>query len=148
VTGTKTCRSCGADKSPNEFRKRGDRDALRPHCRTCEAQMRADRRVRNQPDAPVVPEPSYPKFWPVTSAGPWTRDANCRGKDPDLFFPTRGERTQPAKDICASCPVRLQCLEYALANQEGFGVWGGLSAKQRQRILIRRNAERRGQVAS
>jgi len=75
----------------------------------------------------------------------WQENANCLGVDPDLFFPERGASTREAKGVCAGCEVRLECLEYALGNGEKFGIWGGLSERERrrlrrQRALARRNA--------
>jgi WhiB family transcriptional regulator, redox-sensing transcriptional regulator len=58
----------------------------------------------------------------------------CRGTDPDVFFPDRGESLEPAKRICGECVVRDECLEHALANGERFGVWGGTSERERRRI--------------
>src|ERR687895_94786 len=60
----------------------------------------------------------------------WQEQANCLGVDPDLFFPERGASTREAKSVCRSCEVRLECLEYALANAEKFGIWGGLSERE------------------
>ncbi len=62
----------------------------------------------------------------------------CRGVDPDLFFPDRGESLEPAKRICGECAVRDECLEHALANGERFGVWGGTSERERRRIRRQR----------
>ena len=53
---------------------------------------------------------------------------------PDLFFPELGESTVRAKKLCGSCPVKLQCLEYALDAGESIGVWGGTSPKERWRL--------------
>jgi WhiB family transcriptional regulator, redox-sensing transcriptional regulator len=61
----------------------------------------------------------------------WKLDAACRGTDPDLFFPERGEATWPAKAICADCPVADDCLDAGM--WEKFGIWGGLSERQRRR---------------
>jgi WhiB family redox-sensing transcriptional regulator len=58
--------------------------------------------------------------------------ANCRGLDPDLFFPERGEDSSQAKAVCRECPVQFDCLDYALANGEKFGIWGSLSERQRR----------------
>ena len=69
----------------------------------------------------------------------WMRSGECLGADPDLFFPERGEPTEPAKEMCARCPVRATCLEYALANGEMHGIWGGMSERQR-RVERRRRA--------
>ena len=73
----------------------------------------------------------------------WKSKANCMGVDPDLFFPERGMSTREAKEVCRGCVVREDCLEYALANGEKFGIWGGLSERERRRIrragaLVRR----------
>lgn len=65
----------------------------------------------------------------------WRDDALCTQTDPDAFFPETGETASPAKKVCDSCKVAEQCLEYALANDEAFGVWGGLSAKERRRLV-------------
>lgn len=74
----------------------------------------------------------------------WQSQANCLGVDPDLFFPERGASTREAKEVCNNCVVRDDCLEYALANSEKFGIWGGLSERERRRIRRKRNAERQG----
>jgi WhiB family redox-sensing transcriptional regulator len=76
----------------------------------------------------------------------WQRQANCMGVDPDLFFPERGASTREAKEVCRGCVVREDCLEFALVNSEKFGIWGGLSERERRRIRRRRSAERRGEV--
>jgi WhiB family redox-sensing transcriptional regulator len=68
----------------------------------------------------------------------WQLQANCLGVDPDLFFPERGASTKEAKAVCRGCQVREQCLEYALANGEKFGIWGGLSERERRRIRRQR----------
>lgn len=62
----------------------------------------------------------------------WQADALCRQVDPDLWFPELGERDAAAKRICADCPVTGECLDWALATDERFGVWGGLSAAERR----------------
>lgn len=68
----------------------------------------------------------------------WQNEANCLGVDPDLFFPDRGTSTREAKEICRGCVVRLDCLEYALTNGEKFGIWGGLSERERRRLRRQR----------
>lgn len=65
---------------------------------------------------------------------PWAEHGACRGADPDLFFPERGQDTTRAKKVCTTCPVRQQCLSYALSHGERFGVWGGLSGRERRRL--------------
>jgi len=68
----------------------------------------------------------------------WQYRAACRGADPDLFFPQQGESADPARRVCARCPVRAQCLEYALANAIWHGVWGGLAERERRELRTRR----------
>jgi WhiB family transcriptional regulator, redox-sensing transcriptional regulator len=70
--------------------------------------------------------------------GPWIEDAACRGMDPHLFFPTRGEAATEGLAICATCTVTEECLAYAIANGETWGTFGGMSAKQR-RIILRKS---------
>ena len=73
----------------------------------------------------------------------WQTRANCMGVDPDLFFPERGASTREAKEVCRGCGVREDCLEYALANGEKFGIWGGLSERERRRLRRARAMSRR-----
>lgn len=61
----------------------------------------------------------------------WQTDAACRGMDPALWYPERGADTDPAKEICAHCPVRADCAE--AGRPERFGIWGGLTERQRRR---------------
>lgn len=63
----------------------------------------------------------------------WSDDAACAGVDPDLFFPDEGEHPTEALAICAVCPVRAECLEEAIRTDERHGVWGGMTARQRNR---------------
>lgn len=70
----------------------------------------------------------------------WTADALCAQTDPDEFFPEKGGSTRHAKAICARCPVQAECVDYALDNDERFGIWGGLSERERRRINRRRLA--------
>ena len=70
----------------------------------------------------------------------WQADALCSQTDPEAFFPDKGGSTKQAKKVCAACPVREQCLQYAIDNSERYGVWGGLSEKERRRVA-------RGRVA-
>jgi WhiB family transcriptional regulator, redox-sensing transcriptional regulator len=64
----------------------------------------------------------------------WMALAACRGVDPELFYTERGESTREAKAVCAGCPVREECLLYAVANVERYGVWGGRSERERRRM--------------
>jgi len=67
----------------------------------------------------------------------WQSDALCAQTDPESFFPEKGGSTRDAKRICTSCEVRGECLEYALANDERFGIWGGLSERERRKLRRR-----------
>ncbi len=81
----------------------------------------------------------------------WYAQANCLGVDPDLFFPERGASTREAKEVCRGCVVKDDCLEFALANGEKFGIWGGMSERERRRVRRSRALARRqsdGGVAS
>ena len=64
----------------------------------------------------------------------WQGRANCMGVDPDLFFPERGASTREAKEVCRGCVVREDCLDYAITNGEKFGIWGGMSERERRRV--------------
>jgi len=74
--------------------------------------------------------------------------AACRGCDPAMFYPERGEAVAPAKAVCQSCPVAKPCLEYALAGGEKFGLWGGTSERERRRMRKDRAAIKRQQPAA
>jgi len=73
----------------------------------------------------------------------WQDYANCRGADADLFFPERGASTRKAKAICAQCEVRVDCLDFAIRNGEKFGIWGGMSERERRRVRRARTVARR-----
>ena len=64
----------------------------------------------------------------------WQERASCRGVDAELFFPASDEEAVAGKAICASCPVRLACLAFGLERNEKFGIWGGLTEKERNRL--------------
>ena len=78
----------------------------------------------------------------------WQDDANCLGVDPDLFFPERGASTREAKEVCRGCVVRGECLEFALQNGEKFGIWGGLSERERRRIRRQRAQSARSSLGA
>jgi WhiB family redox-sensing transcriptional regulator len=67
----------------------------------------------------------------------WQERALCAQTDPEAFFPEKGGSTREAKRICAGCEVRAECLEYALAFDERFGIWGGLSERERRKLKRR-----------
>ena len=64
----------------------------------------------------------------------WQERSLCAQTDPEAFFPEKGGSTREAKRICQGCQVKDECLEYALANDERFGIWGGLSERERRRL--------------
>ncbi|HZH22992.1 MAG TPA: WhiB family transcriptional regulator [Geodermatophilus sp.] len=66
----------------------------------------------------------------------WRLDALCAETDPEAFFPEKGGSTRDAKRVCSGCSVRAECLEFALANDERFGIWGGLSERERRRLRL------------
>ncbi|WP_076696620.1 WhiB family transcriptional regulator [Tersicoccus sp. Bi-70] len=88
-----------------------------------------------------------PAIWlglPGTSPDPaddgelsWQADALCAQTDPEAFFPEKGGSTRDAKKVCGACTVRSQCLQYALENDERFGIWGGMSERERRRLRRR-----------
>ena len=67
----------------------------------------------------------------------WQDRALCSQTDPEAFFPEKGGSTREAKRICQGCEVRSDCLEYALAHDERFGIWGGLSERERRKLKKR-----------
>lgn len=77
-------------------------------------------------------------------AASWRDDALCAQVGSDLFFPEKGGSTRGAKKLCAGCDVREQCLEYALTREERFGIWGGLSERERRRVVLLRRRAARG----
>lgn len=67
----------------------------------------------------------------------WQERGLCAQTDPEAFFPEKGGSTREAKRVCLTCEVRAECLEYALANDERFGIWGGLSERERRKLKKR-----------
>jgi WhiB family transcriptional regulator, redox-sensing transcriptional regulator len=88
------------------------------------------------------PYPAQPWHAAAGEAGDadesWRLDALCAETDPEAFFPEKGGSTREAKRVCGGCAVREECLEYALGNDERFGIWGGLSERERRRIRLQR----------
>jgi len=64
----------------------------------------------------------------------WVADGLCAETDPEAFYPEKGGSAREAKRVCTHCTVRAECLSYALAHDERFGVWGGLSERERRRM--------------
>ncbi|QQS00116.1 MAG: WhiB family transcriptional regulator [Austwickia sp.] len=67
----------------------------------------------------------------------WQDRALCAQTDPEAFFPEKGGSTREAKRVCVGCDVRAECLDYALAKDERFGIWGGLSERERRKLKRR-----------
>jgi len=79
----------------------------------------------------LEPSPDSPE---AAAGGDWADQALCAQTDPEAFFPEKGGSTREAKRVCRSCDVRSECLEHALENDERFGIWGGLSERERRRV--------------
>ena len=67
----------------------------------------------------------------------WQERSLCSQTDPEAFFPEKGGSTREAKRICSRCEVKDECLEYALMHDERFGIWGGLSERERRKLKRR-----------
>jgi WhiB family redox-sensing transcriptional regulator len=84
-----------------------------------------------------TPDPSSASPLPLLGRGQapeWMDRGICHQTDPEAFFPEKGGSTREAKSVCATCPVAAECLDYALDNDERFGIWGGLSERDRRKI--------------
>jgi len=85
-----------------------------------------------------------PDLLNITASPVWMTSGLCAQVDPDLWFPEKGGSTREAKALCARCPVRPECLAYALEHDERFGIWGGASEGDRRRmrrlVFIRQGA--------
>ena len=77
----------------------------------------------------------------------WMQEGNCKDHPPATFFPSDGVGVDVARRICAGCPVREPCLEYALSNHIDHGVWGGASERERRRLLRRRRESRMAAIS-
>lgn len=87
------------------------------------------------PDAPVSAAPiAFETESEPLTPDQWQDRALCAQTDPEAFFPEKGGSTREAKKVCLGCEVRSECLEYALAHDERFGIWGGLSERERRRL--------------
>jgi WhiB family redox-sensing transcriptional regulator len=82
----------------------------------------------------------------------WAAQGACQHSDPELFFPVSSSgpaasQVARAKAVCTRCPVRGECLEFAIESGQDFGVWGGVSEGERRTIRRRRMRQRRAAVA-
>ena len=74
----------------------------------------------------------------ITAPGvAWQEQALCAQTGGDFFFPEPGSSVREAKRICGRCEVKAECLEYALGHDERFGIWGGLSERERRNLKRR-----------
>lgn len=73
----------------------------------------------------------------------WRADAACRNLDTEIFFPDSESDAGPALEVCAVCPVRAECLDWAIVNRQHDGIWGGTTESERKRIRRRRAAAAR-----
>ncbi len=85
-----------------------------------------------RPHLSVVPNDFDALFDEVEET--WQDRALCAQTDPEAFFPEKGGSTREAKRICSGCDVKAECLDYALHKDERFGIWGGLSERERRRL--------------
>ena len=92
--------------------------------------------ANGRPQLSLVPEQidSFGDDSDLSEEDQWQERALCAQTDPEAFFPEKGGSTREAKRICQGCEVKGMCLEYALANDERFGIWGGLSERERRRL--------------
>lgn len=81
----------------------------------------------------------FPKFTKQRSPGTWTRHAACLGHDPNLWFRDEHDHTTytHARNICAHCPVKSDCLAWALETNTQHGIFGGLTPRQRQHLRLK-----------
>lgn len=84
------------------------------------------------PSTGVLPRMFTTSFLPDPEG--WEADALCAQTDPEAFFPEKGGSTKAGKEICAMCEVTAKCLTYALEHDERFGIWGGLSERERRQM--------------
>ncbi|MGH3436879.1 MAG: WhiB family transcriptional regulator [Sciscionella sp.] len=89
------------------------------------------------PGAEPAEADAFAEFFDVPEEQEWQEQALCAQTDPEAFFPEKGGSTRDAKRICSGCEVRSECLEYALAHDERFGIWGGLSERERRKLKKR-----------
>jgi WhiB family redox-sensing transcriptional regulator len=118
-----------------------DGSARTGHRRTADnavGKARVENRVENRVDGGHVRKASAVRELFLLSveadeAG-WQERALCAQTDPEAFFPEKGGSTREAKKVCLTCEVRTDCLESALMNDERFGIWGGLSERERRKL--------------
>ncbi|SDJ33960.1 transcription factor WhiB [Frankineae bacterium MT45] len=90
--------------------------------------------IGDQTDITAAGDDELTSIFGLPDEESWQERALCSQTDPEAFFPEKGGSTREAKRICTGCEVRTECLEYALLNDERFGIWGGLSERERRRM--------------
>lgn len=127
---------CGHDESNLRQRLRSD-GYVRNRCRECTRQRDANRSTAIK--RATAPPPAV--FLSPPPNSDWHKDSACREPEArDLFYPERGESPNAAKMICGDCPVRVECLSWALETREAHGIWGGKTPQER--LSIQRNARK------
>jgi WhiB family redox-sensing transcriptional regulator len=84
----------------------------------------------------VAPIPPVAELLPPGMA--FAAKGACAHVNPEVFFPEKGGSTREAKRVCMTCSVRQECLDYAMDHDERFGIWGGLSERERRKLRERR----------
>lgn len=144
---TRLCQRCGERfpimRAGSSVRYCSDECRARPRtpkqCPTCGVEFTADRAYCG----PACEQRQRSAFaMPIEMDVSWHAQARCRTEDPEIFFPERGQPTEPARKICAECPVASECLEYALAVGEKIGIFGGKSERERRAIRRQRRMGR------
>lgn len=92
--------------------------------------------LRSAPSPFESPETSLTAF--TATLPEWYADAACQNADPDIFMPSKGKPSAPAIAVCETCPVRVECLDYALTMEAEdavyVGIWGGTTPRERRRL--------------
>jgi len=104
-----------------------------------QVEARVKKEVKAQPRSSLnaVSSDELVDIFGLPEEASWQERALCSQTDPEAFHPEKGGSTREAKKICTGCEVRLECLEYALKHNERFGIWGGLSERERRRLKKR-----------
>jgi WhiB family redox-sensing transcriptional regulator len=109
------------------------------HCPACQG-ANAQRAARYRLGHPLVDRPHQLALSHVPLYGPWQANAACRGEPTAVFFPDRPGDTGLALEICAACPVIVECRAYGLAHPGLQGVFGGTTEAER-RVVRRQDRE-------
>ena len=105
--------------------------------------VRARRRSLERAELPAAEAVAGLLGWSGGGSEAWRDEALCRQVDPELFFPETGGSARQAKQVCGRCPVRVECLDWAIAHDQRFGVWGGLTVSERMQLRRQRDRTER-----